>query len=221
MSHYLPVNNLKFVNFVHNIRAQVVANHSRWGISMSEITVLDPLISAFDAATRISENPETRTSAAICKRNEARNGLEAQLRPFIQGRLMHNPFVTDDDRISMGLPVHDKILTPSADPVKAPVLEVRMLAPGVLKIIFGGAGEKRHAKPKGHIGIEFRWMLGDKDHPPVDWSELLHYEFVPRSPLKLSFEGNDRGKWIYFAARWENTRGVKGPWTEIFSAVVP
>jgi hypothetical protein len=48
----------------------------------------------------------------------------------------------------------------------------------------------------------------------------LFCEFVTHSPRRLSFEGHDRGKWIYIAARWENTRGVKGPRTEIINAVV-
>jgi hypothetical protein len=30
-----------------------------------------------------------------------------------------------------------------------------------------------------------------------------------------------RGKTVYFALRWENTRGEKGPWSEIMSAIIP
>jgi hypothetical protein len=31
----------------------------------------------------------------------------------------------------------------------------------------------------------------------------------------------DRGKKLYFALRWENTRGEKGPWSEIHSTIIP
>jgi hypothetical protein len=221
MSDYLPSNILKFMIFVRNIRAQVAINYSRWGISSSEYSVLDPLIAALDAAILISENPVTRTSAAIRKRDEARDALEVELRPFIQGRLMNNRRVTDDDKIALGLHVRDHKPTPSPDPDDTPAIETRAAAPGVIEVIFGGKNEKGHAKPYGYHGIEVRHLVGDKDHPPVNWSELIHSSFATRSPMKFTFEGLERGRWFYFAARWENTRGVKGPWTEIFAIIIP
>jgi hypothetical protein len=108
MSDYMPVNILEFVKFVHNIRTQAAANCTRWNISMAEINELDPLIAALDATVAVSENPTTRTNAAIRKREEARNALKVQLRPFIQGRLKHNLRVTNDDLISMNLSVPDR-----------------------------------------------------------------------------------------------------------------
>ncbi|MDR1865688.1 MAG: hypothetical protein LBR08_08985 [Bacteroidales bacterium] len=47
---------------------------------------------------------------------------------------------------------------------------------------------------------------------------LLHKE---NKELNGSFSGHDCGKRIHFAARWENTRGVKGHWCEIESAIIP
>jgi hypothetical protein len=37
----------------------------------------------------------------------------------------------------------------------------------------------------------------------------------------LEFEGHDRGKTLWYAARWENTRGLKGPWSPIESVIIP
>jgi hypothetical protein len=121
----------------------------------------------------------------------------------------------------MGLPVYDQNPTPSPDPDETPAVEVEAVAPGVLQVKFGGKNERGHAKPKGCHGIEVCYIVSDKDHVPVDWSELLHSSFATHSPMKFSFEGHDRGRWFYFAARWENTRGVKCPWTEIFAIIIP
>jgi hypothetical protein len=213
---YLPSNVLEFQNKVHNIRAKVAANYKRWDISAAASSQLDPLIAAFDAAVTASENPQTRTPAAVRKRDEARAALEQVLRPFIQGRLEHNLLVTEDDLISMGLPVHDRKPTPPKPPEDKPVFSVQPLSEGIIGIIFGG---KQHAKPEDVHGLEVRWLISDT--PPIDWSELIHSEFATRSPLKLAFEGHDRGKRIYIAGRWENSRGEKGPWTEIQSAIIP
>jgi hypothetical protein len=55
----------------------------------------------------------------------------------------------------------------------------------------------------------------------IYWSELTHSTFCTRAPLRLTFNGNERGKTLYFATRWENTRSVKGPWSEIMEAIIP
>jgi hypothetical protein len=80
-TNYLPSNVLAFQNLVHIIYAYAIANHTRWDISETAVTALNPLIATFDAAVVISENPDTRTVAAVKKRDEARAALEAALRP--------------------------------------------------------------------------------------------------------------------------------------------
>jgi hypothetical protein len=39
--------------------------------------------------------------------------------------------------------------------------------------------------------------------------------------VEIEFPGHDRGRTVYFAARWENNTGKKGPFTTIFSTVIP
>jgi hypothetical protein len=216
---YLPSNVLEFQNKVHNIRRQVANNQARWDISSTAAAALDIPIAEFDAAVVVSENPETRTAAAVKRRDDARATLEKVLRPFVQGKLEHNPLVTDDDLTAMGLPVHDRSPSPAPDPDKEPELTFSTPSPAVVEIEVRKKNEAGRGKPKGMHGAELRWVIADV--APVDWSELLHSEFVTRSPFRLTFSGHDRGKWLYFAARWENNRGKKGPWCEIMSAVIP
>ncbi|MDR2139288.1 MAG: hypothetical protein LBP50_07055 [Tannerella sp.] len=216
---YLPSNSLEFQNKVHHIRDQVVANREEWNLSAAAVDALNPLIAAFDAAVRVSGNPETRTHAAIQRRNTARAELEKVLRPFIQGQLILNPAVPAEALVGMALPTHDRKPTPAPAPDREPKVETVTPSPAVIEVKFGGRDGKGHGKPHGVHGMELCWVMAGER--PVDWSELRHSEFATRSPLRLTFHGDDRGKWIYFAARWENTRGVKGPWTEIMGAVIP
>jgi hypothetical protein len=37
----------------------------------------------------------------------------------------------------------------------------------------------------------------------------------------LEFDENQRFQLVYIMARWESTTGGKGPWTEIFTVVIP
>jgi hypothetical protein len=50
---------------------------------------------------------------------------------------------------------------------------------------------------------------------------LLHSDFATRSPLELKFEEDERGKWVYFAVRWESGAMKKGPTSAIFNVVIP
>ncbi|MDR0725581.1 MAG: hypothetical protein LBF59_06205, partial [Prevotellaceae bacterium] len=77
----------------------------------------------------------------------------------------------------------------------------------------------RKAKPAGVHGFEFAW--GIFETPPEDWGELTRSSFSTKTPLRITFSGHDRGKTLFFATRWENKRGVKGPWTDIDSTMIP
>jgi hypothetical protein len=218
---YIPSNPLAFQTLVHNVRAQVTVNLSRWNIPQGVASALDPLIQDFDSALSVSENPETRTSASIRKRDRTRAELEKVFRPFVQGQLENNRSVTPDDLTAMGLPVHDHHPTPAPDPDDSPDLSVSTPLPGVIEVKFSGKGQRGHAKPKGVTAMELCTKVTDSQTPPSDWSELDHSDLATRSPLRKVFSGHERGKWLHLAGRWINTRGVKGPWSEILSVIIP
>jgi hypothetical protein len=68
-------------------------------------------------------------------------------------------------------------------------------------------------------GAEIAWAI--LDTPPVNWDALTHSSFDTHTPFRLTFGGDQRGKTLYFALRWENTTGEKGPWNEIQNAIIP
>jgi hypothetical protein len=41
------------------------------------------------------------------------------------------------------------------------------------------------------------------------------------SPFTLKFDEAGRGKRVYFCLRWETSTSLKGPWGEIYSAIIP
>jgi hypothetical protein len=75
------------------------------------------------------------------------------------------------------------------------------------------------SKPFGQHGAEFGWEISDT--PIVNVEDLTHSTFDTHSPIVLEFKGDQRGKTLWYAARWENTRGLKGPWSPIESVIIP
>jgi peptide methionine sulfoxide reductase MsrA len=59
------------------------------------------------------------------------------------------------------------------------------------------------------------------DTKPVHIKEVTRSYFDTHTPLVIEFDEEDRGKTFWYAVRWENTRGEKGPWSEIMSAIIP
>jgi hypothetical protein len=216
---YIPVKELEFYQWQRPALQYAQDNSERFAIAQ---TVFPPLLlkrDDYEAKYAVSENALTRTSAAILARKESREDYTIDLRAFYKGYVIYNPAVTDSDRRIMGLTVHDKKPTPVPLPVHEPEVTFSAPSPGVIEIHFRDKNEVGNAKPYGIHGAEVAW--GVLDERPVDWSELPRSSFATHSPMRLSFNGHDRGKHFFFAARWENNGGEKGPWTEILETLVP
>jgi hypothetical protein len=216
---YIPQSDGKFLVFTEILFSEVEKNAAAWNLNpTSWIEINPPLISAYRTALTKAEDPN-RGHADVLAKNNARNTLKKAVRKYVKEFLEYNSLISDEARERMGLPVHDPKPTPARDPDTLPVATVKTPSPGVIELHVVDSKSGRKAKPEGVHGFETKWLISDT--PPSDWEYLIHSAFCTRTPLRLAFNGSDRGKTVYFALRWENTRGVKGPWTAIMNAIVP
>ncbi|MDR1372675.1 MAG: hypothetical protein LBJ17_06070 [Dysgonamonadaceae bacterium] len=175
--------------------------------------------SDYETKIAITENNLTRTTKTIKDRQEARKKYEKFIRDMIQTYLVKNPNLTDGQKIAAGIPVYKTTRTPSPVDNVSPGFKIKLPSPGVVEISFFDAKNKKTAKPEGQHGARIRWAI--LDHPTEDWNELIHSETETHSPYRLKFEGTDRGKTIYFALCWVNTREENGDFSGISSAIIP
>ena len=175
----------------------------------------------FSEAYLAWENPTTRTQLITTTFNDAKAAFVPVYRQLYTGLLKNNPSVTDEDLAAMGLPIRstDKP-TPTPVPTTIPDADVELPSPGVIIVHFFDKGSKNKAKPAGVHGVEIAWALLE-EHPQGDWDKLTSCVFDTKTPYQFTFSGRDRGKKFYFALRWENTRGERGNWSEIYEAIVP
>jgi hypothetical protein len=78
---------------------------------------------------------------------------------------------------------------------------------------------KSAAKPQHVNGFELWRKVGGETAPAFEDMQLV--EPATRSPHTLEYTSAGRGKTVWYASRWVNTRGSKGPWSKIVSAIVP
>ena len=217
---YLPRKEAEFYMWVVVFFTYLIANLQRFGIAEGVIAPLIVLRDDFDEKYATAQATATRTQSSILAKNNAIEALKEAVRKFVREYLAFNHLVTDEDRTNMGLPVYKKGHTPVPVPATYPVFTIDSSIIRTLKIFFRDAmDEARRGKPFGVHGAEIRWSISDA--PIVNPDDLPHSAFDTRSPFVLEFSGEQRGLTVWFCLRWENTRGEKGPWGEIVSAIIP
>lgn len=219
--NYIPAKdedfNLWQANFA--IQINVNARATRLGIPTEKLTTLQDLQGEWTDAFLLASQPSTRTSLAVEQKKRARADYEAFLRALMRQYIANNEQTTDDDRIALGLPIPKTTRTPAPVPVTYPDYTIDTSVIRQLTIHFHDQSKANKAKPSGVHGAEILWAI--RDTPPAAIEDLARSGFDTHSPFTLSFDENQRGKTVYFCLRWENTRGIKGPWSEIGSAIVP
>jgi hypothetical protein len=184
--------------------------------------VFAPAFEHFAEAYKRWDNPTTRTRGATAALYEAEREFKPAYRHLYVGFLKNNPMVEPGDFVNMGLPVRSDG-TRTAAPVPDSHPSVRVELPVLCRIVvhFFSREHLHHprAKPAGVHGCELRWAI--LDAAPVNLAELRYSSFATRSPFTLDFQSTDRGKTLYFALCWENTRGKKGPFSSIQNVIIP
>ncbi|MDR1343999.1 MAG: hypothetical protein LBJ39_01475 [Tannerellaceae bacterium] len=179
-----------------------------------------PIYTKYTGSYAIWKDPATRTSGASIQLTDDEEDFIPIFRELC-GILKALPMVTNADLDNMGLPQkpsHEHHPTPVAD--KAPSFNVEPIGGNRLRIHFFPEGaESKKGKPHGQHGAEIKWDFTDA--PEIDPDDLTHSSFDTNSPFTLDFHVKDIGKRIAFALRWENNRGIKGPWSTVIFDHVP
>jgi hypothetical protein len=220
-SDYLPHGDQPFMTYVDNFTAVVERRGlSYYGVPTDVYNNVAMLRDDYRVRLLLAESPDSRTKGTIDDKTAAHTKLEAAFRQMVQQYFTHNTNLTPKDHDDLGLPIHDTKPTRVPVPTTRVIVKIELNGPGEIILHIRDDHEaKSSAKPFGVHGCEVCWIVSDV--PITDWEQLTKSSFTTTSKLKLLFGSLERGKTIYFAARWENTRGEKGPWSEIQSAIIP
>jgi hypothetical protein len=193
---------------------------TKFKVPQEEYDGLDGERNTYAQKLEVANADATRTPMSIQGKNDAREALEKHLRRVVGEYLIRNHLLTHEDFKMLGLPIHKTTRTPAPVAESYPDFDIDSSMIRCLIIhFFDRSGEHKRAKPPGQHGAEIRWAISDT--PVVNLKELTNSSFDTRTPFTLEFEGDERGKMVYFCLRWENTRGEKGHWSPIQSAIVP
>jgi hypothetical protein len=217
---FIPTKDRDFLSWVINFLKFLFPILARIAFPNEIYQELAAMRNDFQEKLETAEEPATRTKLTVLAKKNARKALEKRLRQVVKEYLTFNHAVTDEDRDGLGLPIYKTTRTPAQVATTYPDFDIDSSTIRRLTIHFYDQGQKTSkAKPAGQHGAEIRWVISDT--PVVDVKDLTHSAFDTHTPFTLEFEGHERGKTVYFCLCWENTRGEKGPWSEIQSAIIP
>jgi hypothetical protein len=166
------------------------------------------------------ENPAERTSSKTLGLRKAESDFKPVYRQLYTGFLKANPLVTDNDLVSMGLPMRRRHVSNATPPLPDSYPKATVTLPGPARIEFRirDSASAHRAKPAGVHGVEIKWDI--LDEPPVNISRLVHTALFTKSPFILDLDYQLRGKTLYFAFRWKSTRCEDGVWSEIGHTII-
>jgi hypothetical protein len=168
-------------------------------------------------------DPSARSKNMTIAKNSARIVYEPMVRQVIT-IMVGNPAVTDAELESMGIigRRQGKHFPHVSIPTDVPDYRIEQAFGHRLIIHFHAHDNDREssvAKPHGVHGVEIAWAI--LETPPTSYNDLTKSAFDTATPYTFTFDIPEAGKTLYVALRWENTRGEKGPWSDIQSAIIP
>jgi hypothetical protein len=227
---YLPKKKKDFYNFQHILIKRVKENGPRWGIDTSDgnefgrsasigFAVLLQKQTEYVAAYEEYIDPQKRTPGIVEKFNKIEKEFRSDVRIFVRSYLRFNVLVTEQDRKDIGLPVYKKAPTRARVKKTCPLAVTATPGPAIISFQVHDEKNKKFRIMPGQKGYEVIYIVSDE--PVGDRELLIRTMFCSKARMRMKFDDSDRKKTLYFSLCWINTRGDKGPYSDIFSVNIP
>ena len=227
--NWLPVNHQKFHDLVNRIVNYIAdtANRERMDFGTTTrngkyfVEVFLPEVAAYLPVYTAWEDPAERTRVKQLALEKAEEALRPRVRYLYMNCLKNSVAVTDTDLAAMSLPVPSGERHHSPVAKRAPGFRFEQLDGHRVEVdFFDIESDSKRGKPAGQHGIEFKLGVFD-DNLPASPEELTESVFDTNPPYVFEGTARQQGKFLKLFGRWENTRGEKGPWSELFIVVIP
>jgi hypothetical protein len=174
---------------------------------------------AWDASYPAATTAKAAAQGAVALKDSDRFTFEDALRTLFN-KIYAAEVAGGDQLESAGMPVRDTTPTASPVPTTRPVMIIDTSERFRHSVGFADEGTPtKKAKPAGVAGAELRNFVGAT--PPVDPDDFVFVAIDTKTPQLWEFDPSEAGQMAHWVARWINTRGEAGPWSDVVSATVP
>lgn len=216
---YLPSTDNELNVWASNFTTLIEATPTTYGLDTPAAVTMRTLYNDFAAALILAINPLTRSKVTVAAKDAEKAAMKSFIRSLaaiVQATIS----VSNENKIALGLPIHDAAPSPIPTPVTHPILGIAPTGPAIIVRRFADQlTPDSRAKP---AGAAFLLVASKVSVTAItDPEELTDTDIVTRAPNYKTFSAGDRGKTVYTAAKWVNAKGEEGPWSAIASTIVP
>jgi hypothetical protein len=216
--NYLPGGDAELIAWTNGFLAYVSNDPAALGITINDVLSVSTPASAFVGAFDANVTAQNGAKAAAQAKDAARATTETAIRALVR-RIQANPNVTNAQRQAMGISLRGTGRTPVDTPTTRPVLQVDTSQALRHTILFHDeATPTSKAKPAGVMGCEIHVQIGGAKPSGPNGMQFLGLD--TRTPYLAIYPQEDGGKMAYYLARWVNTKGESGPWSEMAIATI-
>ncbi len=219
-SNYIPARDADFdiwqAQFMTGLTPARIA---AWKITPADQAALLPLQTDWTNAWTIAKDKGSHTSAQTVAKDEARAAYEPALRTFVSQWIRSNTLVTDDERRDLGVTVRDTERTPVGIKANAPILSFDPAVHTLQTLRMGNPDDPQtQAMPAGQKVLLERFIgTSGLDPAAINFGNA---QIVTRFLHRIQYTEADVGKTAYLRACYVNTKGEKGPFSPVLSAVI-
>lgn len=217
---YIPSTDAGLAEWLANFSALLTAAPATYGLTAPDAVIVAAQDTAYQAAYTASQDPSTRTPAAVAAKDAARASALVVVRPYAVS-ISQNPGVANEDKVAIGVTVRKLVPSPIPAPTAVPALSLVSAVPLVTTLqARNTATPTSKAKPPGSIGVEVWMAVGTT--AAVDPAQLGYAFTASKIPFTVDFEASQQGKICSMACRYVTRGGIggkakTGPWSAVIS----
>jgi hypothetical protein len=215
-SDYVPSADAQMHNFANGFHANLPAVREALGLPETFAAKMTALVAHFSAALEEHRAVQVQARSATKAKDASKAELELELRNLVR-QLRAHPGFTDAQAALLGLPVHDRIRTPSSPPKVAPEIAVSSAGSQRQTIEFwnpDGNAPGRRGKAPGARACRIVYAIVPTGEAPPPLEEMAFLASVTATPFTWQVPGEHVGKDIWYRAAWESPRGDLGPFSD-------
>ncbi|MDR2792875.1 MAG: hypothetical protein LBB61_04310 [Treponema sp.] len=215
---FIPGPDAECLEFGDTFTDAVVDHAEELGIPAAAVTALQAKRTAFNTAYQACRQPG-KSKLDVAVKNEARDAYEHDIRHIKKAYIDPNEELSAAKREAFGLPPKDPTRSVIPPPTITVALTVKPKEARQIEVARAVAETGETATPYGMDGAILYERVGGE--PPAAPEELDKSMIVKRHKTVRVYGETERGKPVYYAGRWQNEKGEKGPWGDIVSAIIP
>jgi hypothetical protein len=218
---YMPHGDRPFLTWMRHFLKVLADMLERVGFPVDVFEQLMAQTDKYEEYLEANEDPSRHTQVIRQKKDAAKAALMSNARVKIKVHLAFNEDVTNEDKDRLGLTIYTGKRSAAGKANTAPVLRFKSFNEAELRIYFHGIGPNGEviARPEDQKGVEFAMAIGPE--APAEWEDLPIVGTGYSSPYTKGFHRSQRGQMVHIAARWVSNLGEPGPWSKIYTVMIP